>query len=276
MGNFLEDLPVFEGQPDEAKQRAILQFGLGLMQPQNPITGGGPLAAFSDSVQAGLGSLDQDEAKRAAADQQVFQNLITSRSATDTENRTGILETSADGTVASQEAASKLGIDTLANDVTEHTVTKALSVAKINLDTAQAEWLRRRWTGPPSGSSGGNITAAMLEDKVIKSQMVNLIRADPAKYTLQNGELNLELAMMQAFNDLHKGKGVAGSDTIGLIAKGDKSIEISGNISNLQGHPPVPVGSTAVIPTLSTPEEVSKLKSGDKYIWADGKTYQVN
>lgn len=159
MGNFLEDLSVFDDQPDEARDRAILQFGLGLMQSQNPITGGGPLQSFGNSVQAGLSSLDQDAATRKVDDQQAFQNLITSRGATDTESRTDILGQNADtnllsaeGNIEAQEASSALGVEQLAQVHKEFDDLGTMRNADVMLKESRAR-LNDRLPVTPSGSA---------------------------------------------------------------------------------------------------------------------------
>ncbi len=283
MGNFLEDLPVFDDQPDDARSRAILQFGLGLMQPQNPITGGGPLAAFGNSVQAGLGSLDQDEAKRAAADQQVFQNLITSGKLADSENRTGILGQNADtnlisaeGTVASQEAASKLGVDKLAEASGQFDDEKALRDAKVLLDTETAGWMKRRYTGPPGGPAGTTTTATINQDVIDNWKRV-LYDADPVLYTNPDGSINMAMLAVQAYANMKKQDKTAGSDVLGMILDQGEADATSKNISDIQGRVPPP-GSVSQLKdpniiSLTTPEDVLKLAPGTQYYWPDGNLY---
>ena len=256
----LQNIPVFEGRSEEDRRSALLQAGLALMQP--PQLGGGPVAQVGGGIQAGLTDLDKTKAANAAADQQVFQNLITTQGA------------EADTTRAEAVAlTAETGKGRLAQEVDEFSVEDGLRKAKINLDKAQAAWLKRRWSGPPAGASKA-VTAAMLEDKVIQAQIVNLIRADPAKYTLENGDINYQLATVQAFNDLHKAKGLAGSDTLGFILdKGEA--EVTGQtISTLQGTPPVPASVVSnTKPTPQTQQEIDALTPGTQFTWTDGKSY---
>lgn len=277
MGNFLEELPVFDDQPDEARSRAILQFGLGLMQPQNPITGGGPLAAFGNSVQAGLGSLDQDEAKRAAADQQVFQNLISTGKLADSENRTEILGQKADTEQKSKEGDTALGVASLAVQVDEFSSESELRAAKVELDKANAAWLKRRWSGPPN--SAGKVTKAITNAMAIDANIEVLYAANKAKYTKADGTRNKDLLYVVAFNAVAKATGLADSDMMALIVNSEKEGEaISDKVSAIMGVPPQPENSTYVqrdpsIPSLTTQEQVDALKPGQQYYWGDGEKY---
>lgn len=256
----LQNIPVFEGRTEEDRRSALLQAGLAMMQ--TPERGQGPISQIGGGIQAGLSDLDKTKAANTATEQQAFQNMITTQGAEADTTRAEAVQLTAE-----------TGQDRLAQDVNEFTVKEGLRTAEIDLDKAQAEWLRRRWTGPPAGASGA-VTAAMLENKVIEAQIVNLIRADPGKYTMENGQINYQLATVQAFNDLHKAKGLAGSDTLGLILGKGEAGEVGQNISELQGQPPAPA---SVVPTdktrPQTQQEIDALPPGTKFIWTDGKSY---
>jgi len=254
----LSDLPVFEGRSEEDRRSALLATGLGLLQPQDPLAGGNALTQLGGGVQAGLTSLDTTAATNRETEQQAFQNIITGRAAATDETR------AESGQVVAEAAAlnAETNVAAQGQDVTEFSAEKGLREAKIDLNKAQAEWLRRRFAGDPSAST--KVTAAMLEDKVIQAQMENLLRSDPEKYTLSDGKPNIALLTVQAFNDLHKAKGLAASEQLGLIVNTGEAEEISGNISTLQGPPPEPATEPQV-QVITTLDEFNALPIGAEY-----------
>lgn len=255
----LNNLPVFEGRSDEDRRRSLLAAGLGMIQPQDPMAGGNALTQLAGGVQAGLTSLDTTAATNRATEQQAFENVITGRAADAEDTRAEAVRLSAEANQLNAEtnALAQTQVET------EFSAEEGLRDAKIDLDKAQAEWLRRRFAGDPSGAA--KVTAAMIDDKVIIAQMENLLRADPSKYSLANGKPNIALLTVQAFNDLHKAKGLADSESLGLILNQGEAADVSGRISALQGIPPEPPPEAAT-PTITTIDEFNALPIGAEYI----------
>ncbi len=261
----LNNLPIFEGRSEEDRRRALLQAGLALTEPQDPLAGGNALTQLAGGVSAGLQSLDITEAKNTATEQQAFENIIRGRGATAEESRAESASVIAEATALNVE---QTGI--------EFDAEKALRLAKVDLDKAQAEWLRRRFAGDPSGAS--KVTAAMIDQSVIIAQMENLYANDPGKYTLPDGKRNISLLTVQAFNDLHKAKGVADAEQLGFILQSGEGAEISQKVSELQGIPPTPAPivdetPSAATPVITTKEEFDALPIGAEYIH-NGKRFR--
>jgi hypothetical protein len=276
----LSNLPIFEGVDEATKRRALLETGLALMQPQDPLSGGGPVAQLAGGVNAGLASLDEAELQAAQAKQLEFQNLIAQQAADADTTRSGASVTQAEASTSQAatqaQAVENQNLQAIADrdeTIRQFDAAEALRDAKVDLDTAQAEWLRRRHDGTPLATSG-KITEATINKSFVESRMENLFRADPDKYTLPNGDKNLTLLMDQAFLDLHRATGTAGSDQIGFVAEGaDDASRIGENISSIQGQAPAPA-TPPIDPTASVPADTPVITSVREYeALPSGTTY---
>jgi len=258
----LNNLPIFEGVAQPDRRRALLEAGLAMTQPFDPMTGNN-LTQITGGVSAGLASLDQSDRKNTFKEQQAFDNIIKGRGATAEESRAesaGVVADAAALNASTSEAAQ-------GQTEVEFSAEKDLREAKVDLDKAQAEWLRRRFAGDPSGAS--KVTAAMIDQTVIMAQMENLYAADPGKYTTPDGKRNIALLTVQAFNDLHKAKGVADAEQLGFILDQGEGAAISGRISELQGTPPAPAAGVAGgdVPVITNAEEREKIPVGSDYMF---------
>jgi len=270
----LSNLPVFEGASDEATRRALLTAGLAMMQPFNPLEGNA-LTQAGGGIQAGLASLDQTKATEGAIAQQDFQNIIAGRQVSADEQRADAATSQAD-TEARRVGAEEARI---AEGARQFDAEQDLRAAKINLDEAQAEWLRRRHDGTPADSS--KITESMIDNSFITARMENLYRANPAKYTLADGSKNLALLMDDSFLALHRVTGTAGNENIPIIAQDTQDAAATGaNITALQGEAPAPSAAPAPTvadqskePTITTQAEFDALPSGTVYIH-NGKRFR--
>lgn len=269
----LNNLPIFEGRSDPDRRRALLETGLALTAPQDPLAGGNALTQLSGGVSAGLASLDKTERKNTATEQQAFENIITGRSAATDETRAEAAQVNAEAAALNSETNKGIAGEA----VREFNIRKGLRDAKIDLDKAQAEWLRRRFAGDPSGA--GKVTTALIEESVIEAEMANLLASDPALYTLANGKPNMSLLTVQAFSNMHKIKGVAGTENLASILQSGEGAAISENISAIQGVSPPPVAAPIVnettggdLPVVSSPEDRDKIAIGQDYIF-NGQRY---
>lgn len=87
----LTQLPVMNGVPDPERNRALLEAGLAMMQPQDPLEGGGALTQFSGGVNAGLESLDTQRHERQGLDQLATDNILKQGTLDNSVARTEIL-----------------------------------------------------------------------------------------------------------------------------------------------------------------------------------------
>ena len=267
LNDALRNLPVFEGQGDEGVNRALLTTGLGLLQPQDQLTGGGFLGSVSNSIGAGLAELDTQEDR---ALNQATQ-AIGDRGA---EGMIDLNVARGNARTVTAEAArqnAETNAAQIAQGAVEFDAESALREADVDLKEAQAEWLRRRHSGAPSDAD--TVTTALIEDDFVKARMTNLFNADPAKYTLPSGDPNTALLMDQAFLDMHRAKGTAGNENVPIIAAGEgEAASIGGNITALQGVPPAPAGTTVKVTIndqadLDAKKASGEVQSGDTVIF---------
>jgi hypothetical protein len=144
----LQNLAVFDNVPDSERDRALIQAGLGMMQPQNEAVGGGPLTQLTGGIQAGLSSLDRSEDRRFAEEQRQSDNLISGRAATVGERRAGtgenlalVADKNADTSLFSAESADTIGTQNAETNATNATNALALGteqnvIAGQNADTS--------------------------------------------------------------------------------------------------------------------------------------------
>ena len=263
----LSNLPIFEGASDEARRRALLNAGLAMMQPQGQFEN--TIGSISTGISAGLQSLDQTRDREAATEQQQTDNVLRGRQVAASEQQADAQMMTAE--TGQQRAATEAAAQ--AEDARQFDLEGDLRAAKIDLDKAQAEWLRRRHDGTPAGSDG-KVTPAMIDQSFVLARMENLYRADPQKYTLADGKRNVELLMDQAFLDLHRVTGTAGNENVPIIASSaEDAAGIGANVTAMQGVAPAPASATPETKQLSTQAEVDALPSGTRFLWVDGKEY---
>lgn len=270
----LQNLPVFEGRPEEDRRRALLEAGLAMMQPQDALMGENPLTQLSGGVTAGLTSLDRTDAQNRAADQQAFQNIITGQQADAATMKAGAAE------ITANAAATNAGTSASALDqqIAEFDAEQGLRDAKINLDEAQARWLDRRHDGSPAGAN--KKTQAMIDDEIIKAHMRVIYQAEPEAWTGVDGKPDMARLMVQAFSNLHRQKIPSSVADLSFIIDGGEAEALGENISAIQGEPPPPAGVSGPV-TVTGQEDLDakkasgELKSGDTVIF-NGTQYTVD
>lgn len=270
----LNNLPVFEGRSDADTRRALLETGLGLLQPQPP--GGNALTQIGGGITRGLESLDTTEAKNTATEQQAFENIIRGRGAAAEEVRAQAAAT----TAASTTTVAETGAGGLEEEISQFDDLDSLRKAEILLKTKTAEWMARRWTGPPGATS--KVTTASTNAQVIEAWKQVLLAKDPVKYTGADGQPNNAMLEVDAFGAMHKQVSVADAEQLAFILGAGEAGDISGKISELQGVAPAPGSvSTAPIvnevaggdlPVVVTAEDRAKVPVGSDYI-LNGQRY---
>lgn len=251
-GSFLNNLAPMQGQPEQAQNRALLQAGLAMQQPINPLTGGDQ---FTNGIQAGLNSLDAQEALRVTAAQQTFDNNIatgaadlaaltqrqgnvidttnaasnTSNAASNTVNaaantvnaQTGVTNAaSTAATVENQDAQAKATLKQAASEF-DRLAGKRFSERVLNMATAR---MRDRLPVDGSGGSGGR-TAADVDVMAWKAKMLNMWQQDqqlpaisrrfPASFeaAVERGDLQDEAWTASIVRE-----GSAGSDSLAVVS----------------------------------------------------------
>ncbi len=237
----LNNIPIFEGRSEEDRRRALLQAGLALTEPQDPLAGGNALTQLAGGVSAGLQSLDITEAKNTATEQQAFENIIRGRGATAEEVRAAAAKTTAESTTT----VAKTGAGGLAEEISQFDDLDSLRKAEILLKTKTAEWMARRWTGPPGATS--KVTTASTNAQVIEAWKQVLLAKDPVKYTGADGQPNEAMLEVDAFGAMHKQSSVADAEQLAFILGRGEAGVISTKISELQGLAPSP-GSVSTLP----------------------------
>ena len=269
----LNNLPIFEGRSEEDRRRALLQAGLALTEPQDPLAGGNALTQLAGGVSAGLQSLDITEAKNTATEQQAFDNIIAGRGATSEEVRAFAAKTTSESTTTVAET----GQDRLAEVESQFDDEQALRDAKVLLDEETAAWMARRWTGPPGATS--KVTTATTNAQVIAAWKEVLFAKDEVRYSNPDGSRNEAMLAVDAFGAMHKQVSVADAEQLAFILGKGEGAKISAEISELQGIAPLP-GSVSTLPTGATAverpqtqEQIDSLPTGTKFIWLDGIEY---
>lgn len=174
----LQNLAIFEGQPEETRRRALLEAGLALMTPQK---GGHPLASLQGGVSAGLTALDRETAKRAAAEQQQFTNRISQQKANAGTTQARAAAESVD--VNRQQVSNTFEVERKKIEETmrqfdgETDVRKAKSV----LDYAKARYWDRM---PTQGGAGGRTAADNVASQHV-AKMAAMYAEDQALPPLQ-------------------------------------------------------------------------------------------
>lgn len=269
----LNNLPIFEGQPDEAKRRALISAGLALLEP-SPATNQTSLgAAFGNSVGAGLNSLDQDAALARAGEQQTFENLITSRQTGVQEAGVPIDQQRADASTTNAQTGAAAEV----RATSEFTNQQPQRDAQALLDEAKAKWFDERSRNP--GGAAGKKNSAEIEAELQGAIANNLKLSDPERYQTGtdpqgNPIWNEDLARQDAFVEFERITGTAANENLAVIisneAKGGETIE---NVRSVLGQAPLPNSATADISVASTQADVDKLKKGSKFRWTDGQVY---
>ena len=238
----LSNLPIFEGRPEDEVRRALLATGLGLMQPQNPLTGGA-VTQLTGGIQAGLESLDTTEAKRLEQDAARRADILRGREVTAEEERARAATTTAEAAATSAEGRVTAASEALAEEARQFDALEVLRASEIDLNTANAEWLRRRFGGDPS--TAARLTAAGLDRQDIEARIQNLYRANPERYSFvdENGVVTKNIALLteDAFNDHYIAKGIITNENLPIIARDPADAErLRQRIRELQGIPEEP------------------------------------
>lgn len=216
----LTNLPVFEGVPNPERSRALLEAGLAMMQPQDPLRGT-DLTQLTGGVSAGLQSLDRQRGERKQDEVTAFDQMISGRGA-DTADRgvdvqqqqadTGVLRQEADQT--SQEAAAALGQDQLAQAEKEWTENGSNRKATAALANAKAKY----WDRMPT--EGSEATATSLKIAQHLAKMNQMWAADQALPITERRFLGKEDPQLidEAWGALDVRQGLASSEALGIIA----------------------------------------------------------
>lgn len=233
----LNDLPVFEGRTDEDTRRALLASGLALMQPVNPLTGGGALGQLGGGIQAGLDSLDTTERKNTALTQQDFLNSIATRGAVTDERRTTVDEAGvpidqqqADTQKAAEEAAAATAKGNLEEEIRQFNRGGLDRAAERALKSSKAKYYDRL---PEAGIAGRATSASNIQAQHI-AKMNSLWEIDQAKSPLEQQFDGKDdpLLIDSAWRDVVVREGLAGSEALGIIATGgDDAAAIGANVA---------------------------------------------
>lgn len=191
-----DNMSIFDGVPDQDRQRAIMATALQLMRPQDPLKGGGDgqiAEALSRSLGAGLTELDTRQDRGLDQQNQEVQrrvgestiNLNADRGESRVRTSKANESNAAVNAQAEERAASEFA--------EEANMRKAIA----DLRVAEAEWLRRRHDGTPAGSASKD-----LELKKINDMASVLKERNPARYARADGTVNEALARVDAYEEL--------------------------------------------------------------------------
>lgn len=212
----LNNLPVFQGVPDQERQRALLEAGLAMMQPYDQLSGS-PLTQLTGGVSQGLQSLDTSRGERQAQAQLGVQNQLQQGMLNNDVTRTGILQQNADTDQAASEAQATNAAGTLEQAKTEWLEGGKSRTAQQALDYAKAKYYDRM----PESGTGGSLSSAdiMINKHIAKlNAMWDIDKAKPIteqRFASKSDPLLVD----EAWGALTVREGVAGSEALGVISQ---------------------------------------------------------
>ena len=221
----LNNLPVFQGVPDQERQRALLEAGLAMMQPYDQLSGS-PLTQLTGGVSQGLQSLDTSRGERQAQDQLGVQNQLQQGMLNNDVTRTGILQQNANTDQAASEAQATNAAGTLEQAKTEWLEGGGNRDAQKALDYAKAKYYDRM---PESGTGGSLSNADILINKHI-AKLNSMWEIDKAKPITEQRFVSKSdpLLVDEAWGALTVREGVAGSEALGVISQNTRDAAATG------------------------------------------------